>query len=371
MMKQHTTHSFQSTPPPKQGPDPTLLSRKQVDALYETFQAIVSALKTLNIPYIITGGSLLGAIRQHSILFCDDDIDITIIETTTPSSSNDPSFSLSNYQKLSQNLQRLLGDEYMYSKRPWEGGDKVRPKRMSNIFIDIFTLRQYDTMDGLKEVIGMKKNGLPQPTSYIENIVQTIEQCCCVHDDDDDDDDNNNDNDDKKCTNVKRELTNFWHFNERKAIEMWPKEVYQQHELFPLNTMLHLGPYTNISGPRMPILLLQRAFGDDCFHVYYQSGSHQQKTAKKKNKKKKAHEVQDTNDNDNESNHEEQTNQELKPIVLDGGNWSHSTKVPLLDEHYIPLQPIAKAKRRHTIHDKNALFTYIEHQSKLERQWLS
>ena len=28
----------------------------------------------------MTGGSLLGAVRQHSILFCDDDIDVTIID---------------------------------------------------------------------------------------------------------------------------------------------------------------------------------------------------------------------------------------------------------------------------------------------------
>ena len=65
---------------PKQGPEPTLLSRKEVDALYETFDVVRKALDKLDVDYIVTGGSLLGAIRQHSILFCDDDIDIAIIE---------------------------------------------------------------------------------------------------------------------------------------------------------------------------------------------------------------------------------------------------------------------------------------------------
>ena len=62
------------------GPEPVLLCRKEVDALYETLQAVVNALIELNVDYIITGGSLLGAVRQHSILFCDDDIDMAIID---------------------------------------------------------------------------------------------------------------------------------------------------------------------------------------------------------------------------------------------------------------------------------------------------
>jgi hypothetical protein len=50
------------------GPEPTILSRKEVDALYATFEAVVAALEQLKVDYIVTGGSLLGAIRQHSIL---------------------------------------------------------------------------------------------------------------------------------------------------------------------------------------------------------------------------------------------------------------------------------------------------------------
>ncbi len=319
------------------GPDPTLLSRKQIDALYETFSAIITALSTLDIPYIITGGSLLGAIRQHSILFCDDDIDVTIIDNHNGD----------NYAKLSSQLQSLLGSEYLYSKRPWEGGDKVRPKRMSNVFVDIFTMRHYKEMDDLIKVIGMKKNGTPQSDDYISNIVGTIEKSAFSQGE----------------TTL---LCNFWHFNERKAIEMWPKEVYRSNELLPLCNRLKFGPLTEISGPRMPVLLLKRAFGEDCFHVYYQSGSHNNKNNSKKNEQNENNTSSISSDPDHINNVE----LKLKPVVLEGGNWSDSSKVSLCDDHYIPLQPIARAKRRATPHNKEMLFAYIDMQSMIEKDWM-
>ena len=73
---------------------------------------------------------MLGAIRQQSILFCDDDIDIAIIDR--PGSGA--------YGKVSQNLAELLGKQFSYSIRPWEGGDKIRSKRISSVFIDLFTM---------------------------------------------------------------------------------------------------------------------------------------------------------------------------------------------------------------------------------------
>ena len=103
----------------KLGPEPTLLSRRQVDALYSLLGAVTDALKKLEIPYILTGGSLLGAIRQHSILFCDDDVDLAILE------SEDTDSRSSMYERAKSQLPLLLGDEYQYSIRPWEGGDKV------------------------------------------------------------------------------------------------------------------------------------------------------------------------------------------------------------------------------------------------------
>ena len=55
-----------TTKTPKIGPEPTLISRRQVDSLYSILEATTNALNQLEIPYILTGGSLLGAIRQNS-----------------------------------------------------------------------------------------------------------------------------------------------------------------------------------------------------------------------------------------------------------------------------------------------------------------
>jgi len=38
------------------------------------------ALRRCNLRYVVLAGSLLGAVRSASILFCDDDIDIGIFE---------------------------------------------------------------------------------------------------------------------------------------------------------------------------------------------------------------------------------------------------------------------------------------------------
>jgi hypothetical protein len=142
----------------KLGPDPVLICHKEVDALYEVLAAVCAALKKLGVDYIVTGGSLLGAVRQHSVLFCDDDIDIAIIDR--PNSNT--------YERVSKNLAELLGKEFMYAIRPWEGGDRVRLKRMSTVFLDLFTIRNYQTLDDLKEVIGVKKNGKLQSDEYVQ-----------------------------------------------------------------------------------------------------------------------------------------------------------------------------------------------------------
>ena len=230
------------------GPEPTLISRKEVDVLYETFAAIRAALDRLKVDYIVTGGSLLGAVRQHSLLFCDDDIDITIIDTVDEHGTT-------AYERVSQRLGTELGDDYTYTIRPWEGGDKVRLKRMTSVFVDIFTLRRFESFEQLHELIGVKKNGQPQSVEYVTGIRDTIEACAVSQ-------------------GEAGPLCPFWHFNTRKAVEMWPKEVYRETELFPLARDLKFGPLEGITGPRMPVLLLRRAFGRDCFEVYMQSTSH-------------------------------------------------------------------------------------------------
>ena len=132
-----------------------------MDALYSLLEAVTDGLKQLDIPYILTGGSLLGAIRQHSILFCDDDIDLAILE------SDDEEDSM--YERAISQLPDILGDEYQYTIKPWEGGDKVRIKSCSNVFLDVFVIRKYNNIDQLVQVIGVKKNGESRKKKEMES----------------------------------------------------------------------------------------------------------------------------------------------------------------------------------------------------------
>ena len=128
--------------------------------------------------------------------------------------------------------------------------------------LDLFTIRRYDSLENLKSVLAVKRNGKAQPDSYVEGIVRTIV---------------------KSSANGEGSIFPMHHFNTRKAIEMWPKEVYRASELFPLDRSLRFGPLEDICGPRAPVLLLERAFGEDCFDVYYQSAAHNHRTGKNKN----------------------------------------------------------------------------------------
>jgi cytidyltransferase-like protein len=317
---------------PKAGPEPVLLSRKEVDALYEILGAVVNALDTLKVEYIVTGGSLLGAIRQHGILFCDDDIDIAILDVDCA------------YDRVASQLQEVLGPAYVYQIRPWEGGDRVRAQRMNNVFLDLFALVRFESMEELKKLIGVKKNGQPQSEAYIQGIVERIQTCAVSQ-------------------GETAPLCPFWQFSTRKAIEMWSKEVYRHDELFPLVRDLKFGPLTGIQGPRAPVRLLRRAFGSDCFEVYYQSASHKFTTMNKAETTTK-HQTDTTSNNNNHNN-----KGELPPLIAAGGTWEGGQKAPLQDEHYLPMQPISRAARRPTLHKKERLFQYLEEQSQREDSW--
>lgn len=317
----------------KLGPEPVLLSRKEVDALYDTLMAVKAALETLQVDCIVTGGSLLGAIRQHSVLFCDDDIDMAIVD-----------YDGTIYDTIVlPHLQKHLGNQFVFQIKPWEGGDRIRPKRMNTVFLDLFVLRKYDSPKDLMAVIGKKKNGQNQPIAYTQGIL------------------------DKMTTSAysqgeKSPLWPCWQFATRKAVEMWTKEVYRQDELFPLQKHLKMGPVTNIQGPRMPVRLLKRAFGVDCFQVYYQSTSH----------KNSGSSISSSTSGGSNHHHQDRTkhndNAELKPLVSVGGTWEGGQKVPLQDEHYFPMQPISRAARRPTLHGRERLLDYLATQSKLEEE---
>lgn len=241
------------------------------------------------------------------------------------------------YERAKSQLPAILGKEYQYTIRPWEGGDKVRLKSCSNVFLDVFVMREYKNANELMEVIGVKKNGDRQNDEYVTGVVDTIYNS--LHSQ------GENKTYEKKAARATVEDVPYpiWHFNTRKAVELWPKEVYRECELYPTIHSLKMGPAVRIAGPNTPVWLLKRAFGSDCFDVYYQIMSH----------------------GGNDSSLHQTDGADLKPLVGQGGQWSQSVKAALSDEHYLPMQPVSRAKRRPTLHDKTTLFEYLKSQSEI------
>ncbi|GMI04188.1 hypothetical protein TrVE_jg7041 [Triparma verrucosa] len=304
---------------PPLGPAPLLLNNKQISALYKTLKAIRDALKNLNVEWIVTGGSLLGAVRQEGMLFCDDDIDIAILSTESR-------------EMVRQSIQSELGRDYHFKADAWEGGDRVRPRFCGDVFVDVFCLREYEDEDALREVLGKKKNGDDQPKDYVDGIVGKIKECT--------------------SDGIGEHLPLFpcYHFATRKAIEMWPKEVYRNAELLPIRQDFRFGNVEDVGAPRCWRGLLERAFGRDCFEVYYASVSHQKTAAAVSG---------------------ETTKQPSGPKLLPGGLWESSEKTPLKDEQYIPIQPLLRKERKETDHCKVKFFKWLEREEKIERCWLS
>ncbi len=65
---------------PSRGPAPLLLTTNQVDGLYDCLETAMIAFSDIGVSFVIVAGTLLGAVRSQSILFCDDDVDIAIFE---------------------------------------------------------------------------------------------------------------------------------------------------------------------------------------------------------------------------------------------------------------------------------------------------
>jgi len=318
-------------------PEPLLLSRREVDELYELLEVLFEAFESLNIPYILIGGSLLGAIRSKSILFNDDDIDIAIIDDRLSSNHewDDTNDDGTVYDRLKQYLPDLLNQSadqrnmkqqydvtfthkktthvtYMYQIRPWIGCDRVRSSADPRVWIDIFVLKKYDTLDSLKEIISIKQNGEAQTADYVENILTTM-----------------------RSTNSSSRLDDIfplYHYDNRKAIELWPKEFFLSIELFPLHKSLSFGPLNKVSGPCIPIRALRRWFGDDCFTHYYKADAHV------RGKKQRKDEYL---------------------------SWDQCVKLPLTDEMYMPLQH-SKRNGACTVHTREILMEYLDSQETVE-----
>ena len=97
-----------------------VLNQEEVNILYEMFEYLVSTLNKYAIRYVVTDGTLLGAIRHGGFIPWDDDIDIAIEKKDIP---------------LLLHLKYIFtnGDKYKLVKV----GKYIKLKK-DNIFIDIF-----------------------------------------------------------------------------------------------------------------------------------------------------------------------------------------------------------------------------------------
>ncbi len=286
------------------GPDPLILQRKQVDALYDTLELLIGYLDRLAVRYCLIAGSLLGAVRSQSILFNDDDIDIAIFDFELPPGSEYKT----EYRRMLALLPPLLGQDAIYQIRPWEACDRVRPCKSNGVFIDIFVLRRYESMEGIIAVVEIKANGQPQTTAYVERITDVIRT--------------------QHHKEGVEPLFPLWSFDNRKSIELWPHEYYRESDIFPITRGLTFGPLMNVCGPKKPIKILHRFYNSSCFDVYYAVTAH----------------------------------------TSNGGNWSEGKILSLEDKHFLPVQHSSRSKRIWSEHCKATLQIYLEQQAALEQE---
>ena len=213
-----------------------LLSRKEVDELYDLLEVLVAVLTELKIEYTVIAGSLLGAVRSESILFNAHDIRIAVIDDGSGS-----------YNKLKLALPNALAKEaqkrsaagagkkrilYQYQ----EACDRIRSTAEPRVWVDIFVLKRYETLQDLARMV--QGAGNLQAKAYLNKIRASIpESAFPLH-----------------------------HYDNRKAIEQCPRQYFTQSELRPLGS-LSFGPL-KVAGPNDSIGTLKRFFGEDCFTHY-------------------------------------------------------------------------------------------------------
>ena len=225
------------------GPTPVCIAGKEVDALYDALGLIQAAFAAAEIPWVLTGGSALGAVRSESILFCDDDIDLAVVGRC-------------HLERARAALRGLPGLRHAAA-----GGrnglcwDRVRPAAAPGVWVDVFLLVEYGTLADLRAAVSRKRNGAPQDEAV---VAAAIAPCAALADDD----------------------WPVWHFGEIEdrgaglAIQKWPGEFVTRREL-PFRAGGHaFGPLRDCPLPPRPLTYLVRAFGQDCLSVYYVDAEH-------------------------------------------------------------------------------------------------
>lgn len=278
---------------PPIGPEPLLLSRREVDELYELLEDVSKALDDLQIQHFLIAGSLLGAVRSESILFNDDDIDIALIDDGTSYARVKECLP----ERLSQWADKRSTDskkrvKYAYQVRPWVACDRIKSSAAPRVWIDMFVLKCYDSLGELVHLVENKDNGLRQHHEYVRSIIDSIPRASFP----------------------------VYHFDNRKAVELWPREFLTPSELFPLQAV-KFGSL-RMRGPNDSVPLLRRFFGNDCF-THYTVATHC--AADKPNSQ----------------------------------SWEESEKLPLTDRQYLPMQHSSQNKRIWSNHCQDALFARL------------
>ena len=221
------------------GPDPIQLSQMEVDELYGILSVVISLLDDLEIQYVVIKGSLLGAVSTQSILFCEQNVDIAIIDD-----GKDP------YTRFLKILPKVLNsastqrsdatDKFMtydYHQQSREGCDRIMSSDAPNVWVHVFVLKKYDSTEEL--------------VCLLDVNVQDADA-------------------DARLGDVKNFLTEkfpLYHYDNRNAIELWPHQYFSPSELFPLQR-LKFGPL-EVFTPHETSHTLQRVYDNDLFIQYH------------------------------------------------------------------------------------------------------
>ena len=235
-----------------QGPKPLILRPAEVDALYDVLEELARVLDAASVQWTLICGSLLGAVRSESILFCDDDVDIAIIGGAEDLARARTS--------LSQDS-RLLTNAY-FAERPWPACDRVRPKAAPSVWIDVFCLRYFEARASLDALIARKANGDPQERAVLDAVERTLLTAATARD---------------ECGGESciEDLFPLWHYDNFVAILQWPGEFFRDNELLPLQRAARFGPLAGLPMPHRPLHALVRHFGLDCFAVFHVATAHE------------------------------------------------------------------------------------------------
>lgn len=327
-----------SIPRNGKGPTPLFLSQPEIDELYDMMEVLIQALDELLIPYSIMAGTLLGAVRSNSILFNDHDIDIAIIEQpaydddickilqqklppffeqihkTGQSSRQSSNSSFEEQSQIShdtnstdQSPAEAVTARYEYHHRPTEICDRIKSTMLPNVWIDIFVLRKYLHKQDLYSITSTNDDdGLESP-DYQTQYFKTIESLFRRDD-----------------------ITGpIYHYHRPKAIVSKPNDFMSPEELLPVQKTFSFGPLCQVSGPQMPVRILLRRFGQDCFTHYRLN------------------------------NHLQQSSQNLT---------INFNSFKLTDEFYLPVQHSRKQINNQSQHNKIELDDYLAQQFEEEKQ---